>query len=108
MGIEDGTLRGVNHACPAVEGTLKGVGLKEEYHCGEQSEPGPFEFCSSASGAAGGFDCAGVSESAVICGRECDDWYYQCANSVAYLKPVPPGTKCKGNDFVHAAVCAGS
>merc|ERR1711972_1312683 len=44
----------------------------------------------------------------VQCMEECGDWWYQCANGAAFVKPVPVGTKCRGDEFVVEAVCAAS
>merc|ERR1712087_997251 len=108
--INVGTLSGVNHACPEdAQGNLKGVGTNNEYHCGAGIEGGFYEYCKGASGSANtDVQCAGVSSESVQCLEECGDWWYQCANGAAFVKPVPVGTKCKGAKFVVEAVCTAS
>merc|ERR1712039_109887 len=108
--IGAGTLSGVNHACPEdSQGNLKGVGAKNEYHCGAEIGDGLYEYCKGASGSANtDVQCAGVPAESVQCLEECGDWWYQCANGAAFVKPVPFGTKCKGDAFVVEAVCAAS
>merc|ERR1740138_680739 len=108
--INVGTLSGVNHACPEdAQGNLKGVGANNEYHCGAGIEGGFYEYCKGASGSANtDVQCAGVSSESVQCLEECGDWWYQCANGAAFVKPVPVGTKCKGAEFVVEAVCTAS
>merc|ERR1711948_42452 len=99
-----------SHACPVdSQGNLKGVGSADEYHCGAESTDGTYEFCKGASGSANtDVQCAGVPAESVQCLEECGDWWYQCANGAAFVKPVPIGTKCKGDAFVVEAVCAAS
>merc|ERR1711972_1172865 len=106
--ISAGTLRGVNHACPEdSQGNLKGVGAKNEYHYGAEIGDGLYEYCKGASGSANtDVQCAGVPAESVQCLEECGDWWYQCANGAAFVKPVPFGTKCQGDAFVVEAVCA--
>merc|ERR1719379_2682758 len=107
--IQAGTLLGVNHECPTnSDGSLKGVGRSDEYHCGEGYEDGTFAFCRSPSGGGGNMDvqCEGKSPSQINCMEECGEWWYQCANGNAFVKNVPKGTKCKGDEFVVSAVCA--
>merc|ERR1711972_82591 len=108
--ISAGTLRGVNHACPEdSQGNLKGVGAQNEYHCGSEIGDGLYEYCKGASGSANtDVQCAGVPAESVQCMEECGDWWYQCANGAAFVKPVPVGTKCRGDEFVVEAVCAAS
>merc|ERR1712072_102216 len=108
--IETGALKGVNHACPVdSQGHLKGVGMASEYHCGAENADGTFEFCKGASGSGDSdVQCAGVPSDSVQCLEDCGDWWYQCANGAAFVKPVPVGTKCKGAAFVVEAVCAAS
>merc|ERR1712190_673626 len=108
--IGAGTLSGVNHACPEdSQGNLKGVGAKNEYHCGAEIGDGLYEYCKGASGSANtDVQCAGVPAESVQCLEECGDWWYQCANGAAFVKPVPFGTKCQGDAFVVEAVCAAS
>merc|ERR1712050_108409 len=108
--ISAGTLRGVNHACPEDSaGNLKGVGAQNEYHCGSEIGDGLYEYCKGAAGSADtDVQCAGVPAESVQCLDECGDWWYQCANGAAFVKPVPIGTKCKGAAFVVEAVCAAS
>jgi len=108
--ISAGTLSGVNHACPEdAQGNLKGVGTSSEYHCGAEIEGGFYEYCKGASGSADtDVQCEGVSSDTVQCLEECGDWWYQCANGAAFVKPVPIGTKCKDAGFVVEAVCAAS
>merc|ERR1711972_1041200 len=108
--ISAGTLRGVNHACPEDSaGNLKGVGAQNEYHCGSEIGDGLYEYCKGASGSANtDVQCAGVPAESVQCLEECGDWWYQCANGAAFVKPVPFGTKCQGDAFVVEAVCAAS
>merc|ERR1712110_688848 len=66
-------------------------------------------FCKGASGSATtDVQCVGTSASSVQCLEECGDWWYQCANGAAFVKPVPIGTKCKDAAFVVEAVCAAS
>lgn len=105
--IESGALSGVSHACPVdSQGNLKGVGSADEYHCGAESTDGTYEFCKGASGSATtDVQCVGTSASSVQCLEECGDWWYQCANGAAFVKPVPVGTKCKSDSFVIEAVC---
>jgi len=104
--IEDGTLQGVYYACPTDSaGGLLGVGAADEYHCGSAQDPGPYEYCASATGSNAAFDCTGIPSSAINCEAECSAWYYQCANGIAYLKEVAQGTKCKSNTFVPALTC---
>merc|ERR1712187_325940 len=87
----------------------KGVGSPSEYHCGSENSDGTYEFCKGASGSADSdVQCAGVSAESVQCLEECGDWWYQCANGAAFVKPVPVGTKCKGAEFVVEAVCKAS
>lgn len=107
--IESGFLKGVNHACPTTSvGNLIGVGRADEYHCGEETNmPGPYKYCTSAAGGGAIFDCTGVPSGQITCDKQCGVWWYQCANNVAYLKPVPAGTKCKDNAFVLESVCDG-
>merc|ERR1719335_1950956 len=108
--INSGALKGVSHACPVdAAGGLLGVGSAHEYHnCGEaREEQGPYEYCASASGGSGSFSCEGIASGAVKCSEECSPWYYQCANGVAYQKPTPGGTMCKGDAFVLASACDG-
>merc|ERR1711968_74179 len=50
----------------------------------------------------------GVSAASVQCLEEYGDWWYQCANGAAFVKPVPLGTKCRGAEFVVEAVCEAS
>merc|ERR1712072_36471 len=106
--IETGALKGVNHACPVdSQGILKGVGRPDEYHCGAEHADGTFEFCKGASGSTDSdVQCAGVPSDSVQCLEDCGDWWYQCANGAAFVKPVPVGTKCSGNAFVVEAVCS--
>merc|ERR1712187_499134 len=108
--INAGTLSGVNHACPEdSQGNLKGVGAKNEYHCGAEIGDGLYEYCKGAAGSADtDVQCAGVPAESVQCLDECGDWWYQGANGAAFVKPVPIGTKCKGAAFVVEAVCAAS
>merc|ERR1712110_533632 len=54
----------------------------------------------------GDVQCVGVSASSVQCLEECGDWWYQCANGAAFVKPVPVGAKCKDDSFVVEAICA--
>merc|ERR1712050_637417 len=90
-------------------GILKGVGSASEYHCGSENSDGTYEFCQGASGSADSdVQCDGVSAASVQCLEECGDWWYQCANGAAFVKPVAVGTKCKDNDFVLEAVCTSS
>merc|ERR1712084_147537 len=105
--IESGALGGVSHACPVdSQGNLKGVGSADEYHCGAENTDGTYEFCKGASGSAStDVQCVGTSASSVQCLEECGDWWYQCANGAAFVKPVPVGTKCKSDSFVIEAVC---
>merc|ERR1712228_708439 len=104
---ESGALSGVSHACPVdSQGNLKGVGSADEYHCGAESTDGTYEFCKGASGSATtDVQCVGTSASSIQCLEECGDWWYQCANGAAFVKPVPVGTKCKSDSFVIEAVC---
>merc|ERR1712118_79861 len=89
--IKSGELKGVNYACPTdAAGNLLGVGAADEYHCGSEQDPGPYEYCTSSSGSNSLFDCTGVGSSAINCQEECGVWYYQCAHEIAYLKPVAP------------------
>merc|ERR1712087_273056 len=105
--IESGALGGVSRACPVdSQGNLKGVGSADEYHCGAENTDGTYEFCKGASGSAStDVQCVGTSASSVQCLEECGDWWYQCANGAAFVKPVPVGTKCKSDSFVIEAVC---
>merc|ERR1712190_366063 len=105
--IESGALGGVSQACPVdSQGNLKGVGSADEYHCGAENIDGTYEFCKGASGSAStDVQCVGTSASSVQCLEECGDWWYQCANGAAFVKPVPVGTKCKSDSFVIEAVC---
>jgi hypothetical protein len=41
-----------------------------------------------------------------LCDAECSDTWWQCWNGGGVQKPVPGGTKCKGNEFVHAYECS--
>jgi len=106
--IDSGALEGVNHACPVdSQDKLKGVGRPDEYHCGAEHADGTFEFCKGASGSTDSdVQCAGVPSDSVQCLEDCGDWWYQCANGAAFVKPVPVGTKCSGNAFVVEAVCS--
>merc|ERR1711988_339226 len=106
--IDSGALEGVNHACPVdSQGMLKGVGRPDEYHCGAEHADGTFEFCKGASGSTDSdVQCAGVPSDSIQCLEDCGDWWYQCANGAAFVKPVPAGTKCSGNAFVVEAVCS--
>merc|ERR1719327_811997 len=88
---------------------LKGVGRPDEYHCGAEHADGTFEFCKGASGSTDSdVQCAGVPSDSIHCLEDCGDWWYQCANGAAFVKPVPLGTKCRGAEFVVEAVCEAS
>merc|ERR1719327_2053300 len=88
---------------------LKGVGRPGEYHCGAEHADGTFEFCKGASGSTDSdVQCAGVPSDSIHCLEDCGDWWYQCANGAAFVKPVPLGTKCRGAEFVVEAVCEAS
>jgi len=51
-------------------------------------------------------DCDHVPSSGVLCESDCSTAWFQCHNGVAFTQPVPAGTRCKDNQFVHEVQCA--
>jgi len=110
--IDAGELKGVYDACPEdADGNLQGVGTKEDYAglCGAQDSDGNYANCVDLSASdTSPVQCTELPPSGILCVEECSDWWWQCAGAVAYMKPVPAGTKCKGNEFVLASECLGA